>query len=200
MLCITTPVFAGEPWAPTSGYSSVNQTKTYNSFIFTSVFGQYAEDETYEHETQVYNNDFADYDGYWSSSLPVGYYDTPFSDDIDNFTIGSARATDIQDGVQYYTYMALTKGNSSDCRGCCSSHGGVVCNNGVSQCGDGTPLSSTCAAKGCNQCLNEATVRIKGQRGESVVSGCTSTWCIFAEATTDTMCLLNAPQYKSWVY
>jgi len=199
-LCIACPVFAGEPWAPASGYSSVNQTKTYNRFVFASLSGQYGNDETYEQETQVYNNAFADYDGYWSSNLPAKYYDTPFSDDIDNFTIGSARASDLKEGVQYYTYMALTKGNNSDCQGCCSSHGGIVCSGGLTQCADGTSLSSTCAAKGCNQCLNEATVRIKGQKGHSVIPGCTSTWCIFADATTDTMCLLNAPQYKSWVY
>lgn len=200
VFCVAAPAFAGEPWAPVSGYSSVNQSKTYNRFVFSSLTGQYGDDETYEHETQVYNIAFADYDGYWSSNLPSKYYDTPFYDDIDNFTIGSARAADLQDGVQYYTYMALTKGNNSDCQGCCSSHGGVVCSNGVSQCADGTPLSSTCVAKGCNQCLNEATVRIKGQRGHSVIPGCTSTWCIFADATTGTMCLLNAPQYKSWIY
>lgn len=200
MLCIAAPLFAGEQWAPVSGYSSVNQTKAYNRFVFAPLSGQYADDETYEHETQVYNNAFSDYDGYWSSNLPTKYYDTPFLDDIDNFTIGSARAADLKDGVQYYTYMALTKGNNSDCQGCCSQHGGVICSNGVTQCADGTALSSACTAKGCNQCLNEATVRIKGQRGHSVIPGCTSTWCIFADATTGTMCLLNAPQYKSWLY
>ena len=39
-----------------------------------------------------------------------------------------------------------------ECRGCCSRHGGVVCVNGVTQCGDGTPLSDTCRNKGCNAC------------------------------------------------
>ena len=200
VLCVAAPAFAGEPWAPVSGYSSVTQTKTYNEFVFSSLNGQYGDGETYEHETQIYNNAFADYDGYWRSNLPTKYYDTPFSDDIDNFTIGSARAANLQEGVRYVTYMRLTKGNNSNCQGCCSSHGGVVCSHGVTQCADGTSLSSTCVAKGCNQCLNEATVRIKGQRGHSVIPGCTSTWCIFADATTGTMCLLNAPQYKSWVY
>lgn len=200
LLCISTALLAGEQWAPTIGYSSVNQNKTYNRFKFSTISGQYGDGDSYEHETQVYNNDFADYDGYWSSSLPIKYYDTPFFDDIDNFTIGSARAADLQDGKYYYTYMALRKGNNSDCRGCCSSHGGVVCSNGIAQCADGSALTSTCSSKGCNQCLNEATVRIKGQRGHSIIPGCTSTWCIFADATTGTMCLLNAPQYKSWSY
>ena len=40
----------------------------------------------------------------------------------------------------------------ADCRGCCSHHGGVVCRDGITQCGDGTPLSAKCAAKGCNKC------------------------------------------------
>jgi hypothetical protein len=200
LLCIAPTIFAGEQWAPVSGYSSVTQSKAYNRFIFPSLSGQYADTDTYEHETQVYNNAFANYDGYWSSNLPTKYYDTPFLDDIDNFTIGSARAADIKEAVQYYTYMALTKGNDSDCQGCCSTHGGVVCTNGISQCADGSAASPTCLAKGCNQCLNEAVIRIKAQRGHSVIPGCTSTWCIFADATTGTMCLLHAPQYKSWSY
>lgn len=40
----------------------------------------------------------------------------------------------------------------ADCRGCCSSHGGVVCSGGVTQCADGSPLSDTCINKGCNKC------------------------------------------------
>lgn len=40
----------------------------------------------------------------------------------------------------------------ADCAGCCSTHGGVVCIDGVTICGDGTPLSATCAAKECNLC------------------------------------------------
>lgn len=191
---------AGELWAPTSGYSSVDQSKAYNNFYFTTMGDRYTGSESYEHETQVYNDSFSDYDGYWSSNLPGKYYDTPFLDNIDNFTIGSARASEIKNNLRYYTYMALRKGNNSDCRGCCSSHGGVICSNGMSQCADGTPLSATCTAKACNQCLNTATVRIKGQLGESVVPGCNSTWCIFATATTQSMCTLKAPQYKSWSY
>lgn len=198
VLYVATTAFAGEPWAPVSGYSSVNQTKAFNEFQFGSLAGQYGEDETYEHETQVYNKKFADYAGNWSSDLPAKYYDTPFLDTIDNFTIGSAKAEDLQEGVDYFTYMGLKKG--TNCTGCCSSHGGVVCNGSISQCADGTPLSLLCSLKGCSQCFNTATVRIKGQRGHSIIPGCTSTWCIFADATTETMCLLNAPQYKGWEY
>ena len=201
MFGVATPLFAGEPWAPVSGYSSVTQTSAYNRFVFGPlVNGQYADDQTYEHETQVYNNYFADYAGDWSSNMPAKYYDTPFLDDIDNFTIGSAKAADLKVGINYFTRMKLKRGNNSDCQGCCSHHGGVVCVGSTSRCADGTPLSEICLGKGCNQCLNESVVRIKGQRGHAIIPGCTSTWCIEADATTGTMCLLNAPQYKAWTY
>lgn len=71
MLLTVSLLFAGEPWAPLSGYSSVNQTKAYNSFVFGPLGGQYADNETYEHETQVYNNYFADYGGDWWAQLLV---------------------------------------------------------------------------------------------------------------------------------
>lgn len=192
--------WAGESWAPVHGYSSVNQQKAYNNFYFSAVEGKFTEEQTYEHETQVYNVRFSDYDGYWSSNLPSAYYDTPAFDDIDNFTIGSAQASAIVSNKTYFTYMALRKGNSSDCRGCCSDHGGVCCSNGSSMCCDGTPLSSTCVAKGCNQCMNISTVRIKGQLGHRIPAQCHSTWCIFADATTASMCVLSAPAYQRWDY
>lgn len=40
----------------------------------------------------------------------------------------------------------------ADCRGCCRGHGGIVCENGITQCIDGTELSENCRAKGCNIC------------------------------------------------
>lgn len=53
----------------------------------------------------------------------------------------------------------LTLGLSSisygGCQGCCSGHGGVVCENRVStKCRDGKPLSKKCRDKQCNKCLN----------------------------------------------
>jgi len=42
----------------------------------------------------------------------------------------------------------------ANCRGCCSHHGGVVCNNGITICGDGSSLSYKCQSKGCNKCFN----------------------------------------------
>jgi hypothetical protein len=51
--------------------------------------------------------------------------------------------------------IALAAGSvgQADCRGCCSRHGGVVCENGVTKCRDGTPLSAKCSSKGCNKCF-----------------------------------------------
>jgi deoxyribonuclease-1 len=49
-------------------------------------------------------------------------------------------------------FLTITSLSYANCQGCCSHHGGVVCSNGVTKCGDGTPLSATCAIKGCNKC------------------------------------------------
>nr|WP_319393454.1 hypothetical protein [uncultured Desulfobacter sp.] len=40
----------------------------------------------------------------------------------------------------------------ADYRGCCSEHGGIVCENGITRCIDGTELSESCQAKDCNIC------------------------------------------------
>jgi hypothetical protein len=159
-------VFAGgEKWDPWSGFSWVTQASAYNSFFFSfsstctvrsdSSVGHndiFDENATYEHETQVYTKAFADYDGYWSSNLPAAYYDTPFMDKIDNFTIGSAQASLLCGSAQYYTNLSLKKGKKKS-----------------------------------------ATVRIKGQKGHRFPSGCTSTWCIFADATTKSLKKFTAP-------
>ena len=48
--------------------------------------------------------------------------------------------------------LSVASAAYANCQGCCSNHGGVTCQNGVTMCADGTPLSSTCKAKGCNEC------------------------------------------------
>jgi hypothetical protein len=101
-----------ESWAPYSGISDVVKTYTYQTFYFNSLYG-FPSDGTYEHETQVYNSNFADYDGYWSSDLPQAYYDTAFLDTLDNFTVGCAEATSIVLYREYYTYMALRGGSAA---------------------------------------------------------------------------------------
>ena len=54
---------------------------------------------------------------------------------------------DVRGNVKKYT----TEENPDDCncQGCCSSHGGVVCDGERTLCGDGTPLSETCLDKNC---------------------------------------------------
>lgn len=147
-----------EPWAPYTGGSDVQRTYTYQTFKFDNV-SNYGSADTYEHETQVYDKNFADYAGYWSSNMPSAYYDTPFSDSIDNFTIGTFTAASLQTETQYYTYMSLSPGT-----------------------------------------VLNATVRIKGQKGHRFPGWCYSTWCVFADATTQSMATFNAPAGMSWIY
>ena len=96
-------------WAPRYGSSKTSQYMAFNTFYFTdaSGFDFFGGILTYEHETQVYDKNFVNYDNYWSSNLPMAYYDTPFLDSIDNFTIGSAQASSIIEDQKYWTYMAL---------------------------------------------------------------------------------------------
>jgi len=101
-----------ESWAPYGGGSDVNQSYTYQTFYFNNI-SAYGSADTYEHETQVYDKNFADYAGYWSSNMPSAYYDTPFSDSIDNFTIGTFTGASLQTYTQYYTYMSLSAGSAS---------------------------------------------------------------------------------------
>lgn len=150
-----------EYWAPYGGTSTVTQSMIYQTFYFNNPSPSES-NSTYEHETQIYDSNFADYNDYWCSNLPNAYYDTPFLDDkdIDNFTIGSAQASSIEINKMYFTYMSLKGGPSSS-----------------------------------------ATVRIKGQKGYRFPSWCYSTWCIYREATTDSMITFTAPiEGICWVY
>ncbi len=45
----------------------------------------------------------------------------------------------------------------ADCRGCCSGHGGIVCDNGITKCVDGTDLTQSCKNKGCDVCGTTTT-------------------------------------------
>lgn len=100
-----------ESWAPFGGTSNVTRWQTYQTFYFNNT-GEFGSISTYEHETQIYNGSFADYDGYWSSNLPRAYKDTQFGDSIDNFTIGSSQASDIKTYTRYYTYIGLKPGSA----------------------------------------------------------------------------------------
>ncbi|MGD9731741.1 MAG: DUF1566 domain-containing protein [Desulfamplus sp.] len=49
------------------------------------------------------------------------------------------------------------------CTGCCSKHGGVICNaSGFNTCADEEPLSVKCQAKKCNKCPVNASVTKEG--------------------------------------
>ena len=50
------------------------------------------------------------------------------------------------------TLVVLPFQVQANCRGCCSRHGGVTCVDGITQCRDGSSLSSKCQSKGCNKC------------------------------------------------
>lgn len=104
-----------ESWAPYKGTSKVTRSQTYQTFYFDNILG-FWEQSTYEHETQIYDNNFANYDGYWSSNLPRAYKDTQFLDDIDDFTVGSAQASEIKLKNKYYTYMSLKRGKTKKAR------------------------------------------------------------------------------------
>lgn len=106
---------AEKNWVPRSGTSQVTQTYTYNSFTFPNVsgFSSFNGIMTYEHETQVYDNGYANYNNYWSSNMPSAYYDTPLADTIDTFTVGTSNAASLKSNTQYWTYMALVPGNVS---------------------------------------------------------------------------------------
>ena len=86
----------------------------WNTFYFNDV-SYYSGWESYEHETQVYDGNFADYDGYANSNMPNWYRDTQVSDDptVDNFAVGTLTPTALSTYTQYYTYMSLRPGTTS---------------------------------------------------------------------------------------
>jgi hypothetical protein len=101
-----------ESWAPYTGWSKVTQGQTYQEFYFNNL-SSFGSSNTYEHETQVYDRNFADYANYTSSNMPSWYYDTPFLDSIDNFTVGTFHADQLAAYYKYWTYMALKAGSVS---------------------------------------------------------------------------------------
>jgi hypothetical protein len=95
-----------ESWAPYYGKSKVTNQMTFQFLYFNNV-SAFGSNSTYECETQVYDKNFANFDGYWSSNFPNAYYDTPFLDQIDNFTIGSYTAKQFVPYNMYYAQMTL---------------------------------------------------------------------------------------------
>ncbi|MFH1046907.1 MAG: hypothetical protein V1738_01270 [Patescibacteria group bacterium] len=100
-----------ESWAPSRGSSDITRGWTYQTFSFNNI-AAFDSAKTYEHETQIYDTGFANYSGYWSSSLPSAYIDTRFLDSVtspgvENFTVGTSRASLLRANTLYYTYIGL---------------------------------------------------------------------------------------------
>jgi hypothetical protein len=114
-LAATTYYVSPKLWYPTKGSTKTTKSLAFNTFYFANAsgFDSFSGILTYEHETQVYNSSFANYGGYWSSNLPKAYKDTQFLDSLDNFTVGSSKASDIVANTQYYTSMDLSGGTAS---------------------------------------------------------------------------------------
>jgi len=84
----------------------------------------------------------------------------------------------------------------ADCRGCCSSHGGVVCNDGITECADGSPLSQTCQDKGCSVCPDcTYTVSPESEPASYPASGGNGT----IEITTDVDCSWTLSTDGEWI-
>ena len=64
--------------------------------------------------------------------------------------------------ILFGVFLLVPNTSLSDCRDCCLSGGGVVCNDGETQCGDGTPLSETCKAQGCDVCAGNRNFSYTG--------------------------------------
>lgn len=107
-------------WEPYKGRSIVDQTQTKQWFTFWNKdAGEFGSKSTYEHETQIYDKKFADCDGRdYISSLPHYYLDTQrcdfyplASNEVDNFTMGSAEANLIKGETEYSVYIKLKPGS-----------------------------------------------------------------------------------------
>lgn len=97
-------------YSPSSGYTQINNNYAYNRFRWSNT--QAFQDDplsSYEHETILYNTWFANPTYFWFSDMPYAYWDTRFLDssDLDNFAIGTTKASDLQTNRDYYTYYDL---------------------------------------------------------------------------------------------
>lgn len=122
MLIIVPQVFARQyAWAPYKGTSKVDKSYSYQTFYFDNTaindFKSYSGWVGYEHETQVYDVNFADYRGkYWGSNMPYAYLDSTALEpnpSIDNFTIGTTRPEEMTVATRYWTYVPFNSGTAS---------------------------------------------------------------------------------------
>lgn len=64
--------------------------------------------------------------------------------------------------VGLFLILFISANVYADCRGCCARHGGLICDNGVTKCVDGTPLSQNCINKSCNVCPEQESTTSPG--------------------------------------
>jgi endonuclease/exonuclease/phosphatase family metal-dependent hydrolase len=97
--------------------------------------------------------------------------------------------------VSLFSLLAFSTNTQADCRGCCSSHGGVVCNNGITECADGSPLSQTCQDKGCSVCPEcSYTISLGSKPASYPASGGNGT----IDVTTDVDCAWTLSTEGEW--
>lgn len=99
-------------WAPYGGTSEVNKSYSYQRFIFNNVSQFWPGDATYEHETHIWDKNYANQTGYWSSSMPNAYLDCGNFDSVDNFAVGTFTANQLRPYSWYFAYIGLS-GQSS---------------------------------------------------------------------------------------
>lgn len=101
-----------QSWAPYGGTSTVNKSYSYQAFIFNDLSKLGSGMAAYEHETHIWDKNYANQTGYWASNMPNAYMDCGNNDSVDNFAVGSFTANQLRTYVWYYTYIGLV-GQSS---------------------------------------------------------------------------------------
>ncbi len=94
--------------------------------------------------------------------------------------------------VVFYTEFSF----ASNCTGCCSTHGGVICSDGATKCADGTPLTQTCADKGCDVCLPICSYSISDTNQTITSIGGNGNIIVTA---SDSSCAWNVINDNSWI-
>jgi hypothetical protein len=95
-------------WAPYGGTSEVSKYRSYQRFIFNDVSKFGSSMASYEHETHIFDKNYANQTGYWSSSMPNAYLDCGNNDSVDNFAVGTFTANKLRTYTWYDAYIGLT--------------------------------------------------------------------------------------------
>lgn len=103
-------------WEPAYWTSKVDQNGTTQTFYFDDV-SYFWKTSTYEHETHIYNRNYATYWWEWKSNLPSAYLDNNWFD-WDTFlpTIWTSKAIDLEKNKEYSTYIKFNKWTDKNAR------------------------------------------------------------------------------------